>query len=111
MRLGIDRAGWVIPEERAQEGRQHHRLDYSTQRAGLRIAAHRLGVEAVTTRAEPNDRLRARCRYVSFFTSARILSGSGSSPLPYFSTKATLPVLSTTNVARLFAFQSAQYTP
>ena len=44
-------------------------------------------------------------RSYSFFTSARILSGSGSWPWPYFSMKRILPVLSRTKVARLLAFQ------
>ena len=47
----------------------------------------------------------------SFFTSARIFSGSGSSPRPYRSMKRTVPLGSMMNVARTLAFQSGQYTP
>ena len=50
----------------------------------------------------------ARTPQLIFATSLRILSGSGNSPLPYFSTTRIFPVLSTMNVARLFAFQSGQ---
>ena len=69
------------------------------------------GVALTTARAGPSGQPRTRLRQLSFLTSARILSGSGNSPLPYRSTKATLPFVSMTNVARLLAFQSCQYTP
>ena len=60
-----------------------------------------LAVEVRLGRAEP-----APACQESFLTSARIRSGSGSSPRPYRSMKRMEPVVSMTKVARLFAFQS-----
>src|SRR5438093_193031 len=52
---------------------------------------------------------RQPCVYDEIFLiSARILSGSGSSPLPYRSMNRTLPSVSTMNVARTLAFHSGQ---
>src|SRR5262245_14500241 len=55
--------------------------------------------EVVAGRGVGSDSCPRRAQW-SFLTSARTLSGSGSSPRPYRSTKRITPCLSMTNVAR-----------